>query len=490
MDKLLDKIKSAYTAGEINSYMAERLAKAAEFGMTDQLLDDALVDAKSASKAGVENEKDYAVRFFVNHFADSILNDTFGLSLKDDERPALCSYVLRVARDDDYACDNLTDYRVLIHKWLCDKHTKVAYPNIQGKFEREPEYDLTKWTTAARDVYELLNKQMPKDVALKAVTGKWDMDEQFKFQLWLNYYESGNTEKYNVKTAFKKEALDLADLNLPQSMLDPATRSNQLPDVLDRARHREQDKLDKQKETQESAQRYKMQMRSRLRALRKLLDKYNDILPHQDVENIQDEMYALDKSINKLNAYASMQDRTVLAANRLKKIGFTEGADFLLKVADDPVPVADPAPVAGENQAGEEVVESLPTPTTSPEPEIANPTALVNVQTIIHRLESISKQLKSRDTIRELASIDILLNELGMASYFPELTDAQSKLIESFGYASNKVESIVAKLRGSGGAGSITPRTDSQPQQPQQKMDADQLRTKPVGEAAKQLPTG
>ena len=50
--------------------------------------------------------------------------------------------------------------------------------------------------------------------------------------------------------------------------------------------------------------------------------------------------------------------------------------------------------------------------------------------------------------IRELATIDILLNELGLASYFTELTDAQSHLIEAFGYASNKVESAISKLRG------------------------------------------
>ena len=48
-------------------------------------------------------------------------------------------------------------------------------------------------------------------------------------------------------------------------------------------------------------------------------------------------MYALDKSINKLNVYASLQDRTIRSANKMNELGFKEAADFLLKVAQEPL---------------------------------------------------------------------------------------------------------------------------------------------------------
>ena len=85
-----------------------------------------------------------------------------------------------------------------------------------------------------------------------------------------------------------------------------------------------------------------------------------------------------------------------------------------------------------------------------------------------------------------------------MASYFPELTDAQSKMIEAFGYASNKVEAIVAKLRGSGTTGKLqatpTPKPQAPapvqqaPKAPTKPLDTGELMEKPVGEVQKELP--
>jgi len=69
-------IADEYTSGNINSYMAERLSKASEFGMTDYLLDFAMDDAKKASKSDVESDEDYNLRFFVLHIADDMLSDT------------------------------------------------------------------------------------------------------------------------------------------------------------------------------------------------------------------------------------------------------------------------------------------------------------------------------------------------------------------------------------------------------------------------------
>lgn len=481
MSDFVKKIQDTHRAGKINSYMANKLLKASKFGMTDQLLENAIIDAEQASSLNISDDRAYNTRFFILNFADDILNDTFGMAIGSEEKSDLCKYALK----SNKVFNNLTDYRMLIYNWLNEHPPKTAHPNISGKFDREQEYDTFKWTQAARAAYELIQqKQMSRDAAIATITNDWDEDEQFKFDNWLKYYESGNAEKYQVKTANIKEAFNLT---LPETLLDPKNRSNRLPDVLERLREQQSEKQSRREQQLEEAKKYKAQMKSRLRALKKLLDRYNDVMPQSNIDGIQNEMFALDKSLSKLEILASIQDRVVLSANRFKKMGFDDGADLLIKVAQEPPAAPGDSPSA----PGKEVLEALPPPLTSPHPDVPTPKTsdIVNIQTIINRLEGISKKLKSRDTIRELASVDILLNELGMASYFPELTDAQSKLIEAFGYASNKIESIVAKLRGTGSTGTApAPKAPTQPKK--QPMSAEELRGKPVGEVKKQLPTG
>jgi len=78
------------------------------------------------------------------------------------------------------------------------------------------------------------------------------------------------------------------------------------------------------------------------------------------------------------------------------------------------------------------------------------------------------------------------------------LTDAQSKLIEAFGYASNKIENIIAKLRGSGTSKSKEETAPLPPPLPAtapvatapvaKPIDTGGLLDKPVGKVEKELP--
>lgn len=479
------RIADEYASGNINSYMAERLAKASEFGMTDYLLDCALDDAKGASELDIESDDDYNLRFFVLHVADDMLGDTFGVQIPPEDKKTLCKYIL-TSKGDGEKLEDLTDFRVLMHKWLCDKDYKKAYPNTFGKSNREKTYDRYKWVDTIKVVYSLLKeKGLSKDAAIELATVDWSDDERFRFTNWLRYYESGNTEKYNVKTAMKP-TIDLDDLGLPSHMLDPTTRSNNIGSTMSAHMPQKQEQTRREKDI-EKALNLKTKMRSRLRSLRRLLDHYNDVLPHQSIESIQDEMYALDKSIGKLNVRASIEDCIIRSANRIKRMGFEEGAEVLYKFAEDPA--------AQEEQ----VIESLP-PAEPSTPDTPN----VDLEMVIQRLEGLTKLLKSRDLIRDMASVDILLNELGLASYFPELGDSQSKLIEAFSYASNRVEGIVSKLRGSGKSISkhpdaaskqqvppqLAPEQPQPQQQPQAELNPEELRSQPVGRMQRELPTG
>lgn len=482
-----DVVKSLYTDGKINSYMAERLMNALDYGVTDDLIADAVDDAQSASDAGVSSDDDYNVYFFIKTCIPDMLKDTFGINPQDCDQKDLCSYIMSHKADDGFNAKNLTDYRVLIHQWLCDALDKRAHPNISGKQDREPERDIDKWVSTLKEIYASVHSQkMSRDKAFDHFTSGWDVDEKQQFNNWMRYYESGTTEKYNVKNAsnklFVKEAL------MPEAWMSPQDRANQPANM---TTYKPPEKSEKELRVERAAL-LKTQMKSRLRALRKLLDTFNDASPSQDLDAAYNEMNMLDRSISRLNVYASMQDVLIRSANKMKKIGFDEGAAFLIAIAEE-----DPAGAA----------DVLPAPM-SPEPDLeAGSRPQVNITMIINRLEGVSKQLKSRDTIRELASIDILLNEIGIASHFPELTDAQAKLIEAFGYASNKIESIVAKLRGSGASAPspVMKKAPPQPKQPKQEtppqapklpvapkqdlVNTQELHTKPMGEVQQELPT-
>jgi hypothetical protein len=488
-------IMDACSSGEINQYMSDRLLRASEFGMTDDLLQYAIDDAKDATKHEVESDDDYNVRFFVITTADDMMDDTFNAKLEPEDKHHLCKYILQNKKDGCKLKD-LTDFRVLMHKWLCDKHKKTAYPNTFGKEDRDPAYDRYRWVDTIKVIYSLLHeKSIDKNAAIELATVDWSEDERFKFVNWMRYYESGNTEKYNVKTAKTKtaEPVDIYDLGLPSNMLDPATRSNN-PEERPMSAYRVRKEKTKREQELEKAKKFREQMKSRLRSLRRLLDRYNSALPQQNIEQIQDEMYALDKSLSKLNVYASLEDCVVRSANRIERMGFREGADILHKFAADPE--ASPAPEAlpPSPEDSKEIVEALP-----PSPESTKPPASsVDVNVVIQRLEGLTKALKSRDLIRDIASADILLNELGLASYFPELGDSQSKLIEAFSYAGNRVDAIVAKLRGTGKSVSKHPAAKEKPEpmptpapEPQsEKIDKRELSTKPIGRMRKELPAG
>ncbi|KKN39489.1 hypothetical protein LCGC14_0742940 [marine sediment metagenome] len=487
-EQYVEKIIQAYKKGQLNKYMAERLLAAIERGMTDSLSDELVQDAQYASDLGVENDEDYNVYFFIGRFADDILDDTFGMKVEPERKKDLCHFVMSHKNDENYKLDNLTDYRLLVHKWLCDRLSKKAYPNITGKENREQIHDVDKWIGTLKNIYASLHaKQLDRHAAIDYFTADWDPDERQKFINWMRYYESGTTEKYNVKTAkFIKKAFE-PETHFPQSWVNREDRADDKMQMSS-ARKEKREETKREKELVK-AKAYKSKMRSRLRAFKRLLERYNDILPKQDMDQVYDELYSLEKSISKLDIYASMQDCIIRSANRMNKFGFIEGANYLHKVAVEPI------------------AEKMP----DTEPEMPTQGQQAGMPSIINQLEEVSMKLKSRDMIRDLASIDIMLHELGMASYFPELSFAQSKLIEAFGYASNKVEDIVAKLRGT----DVKPIGDSsqwgsfkkptklppkpkplpvpspaKPAPPVKPIDTGELMTKPVGEVQKILPTG
>lgn len=67
---------------------------------------------------------------------------------------------------------------------------------------------------------------------------------------------------------------------------------------------------------------------------------------------------------------------------------------------------------------------------------------------VVAKFEAIAKFYKTREMPRQLAFADMLLDSLGIASFFPSLSEATNKAHEANNYISTRIEDILGKLRG------------------------------------------
>lgn len=480
MKKFKIKIDQLFENGSINRYMFDRFCAIDYRGINDNVFDAIIDDAIRATLFGVSNNKEYDIYFYTNRYCDDIQKDV-GVVFEDCDKKRIYSHICECC-GKELGFDSPVDYLTVIFRDFC-KINKKAYPNVGGKNVWYKPFDVDKWIVSFKKIYNLMKSGLcNKKMAIDMETRDWDSEEKGNFLIWMKYYEEGNTEKYNLK--IEKTA---SEYFIPESWVSKNNRDRENYGASNSVFNADDGKTKKERDV-ERAKAFKLKMKSRIQAIKKLMDKYNDIIPNQDIDYIYDELHKLDKSIGKLSVYATMVDCVYRTANRINKHGLSNISQKLIKIADDPVVSA----------VSEEKVDAIDS-------------AKVNLPSVINRLEDVSKVLKTRDMIRELASIDILLNELGLASYFPELTDAQSKMIESFGYASNKIESIIAKLRGGeeekGNMEKAKQKSDignvvidvpgsnvepvgqtSLPKPPQEKMKTEEIVDKPIGEVKKEIP--
>lgn len=128
-----------------------------------------------------------------------------------------------------------------------------------------------------------------------------------------------------------------------------------------------------------------------------------------------------------------------------------------------------PEPVSPEQAPGVELVTNPQPPadvTLQPEPAIEveddSDTELkldeedpfsgvlsnVKVSDIIARLEGVANMYKNREIPRQLTIIDLMMDAVGIASFFPSMAEATKSSLESNQYCQTRIEDILAKLRG------------------------------------------
>jgi len=72
----------------------------------------------------------------------------------------------------------------------------------------------------------------------------------------------------------------------------------------------------------------------------------------------------------------------------------------------------------------------------------------LTISDVVAKFEDIVKFYKTREMPRQLALADMMLDSLGLAPFFPSLSEATNKALEANNYISTRLEDILSKLRG------------------------------------------
>lgn len=127
-----------------------------------------------------------------------------------------------------------------------------------------------------------------------------------------------------------------------------------------------------------------------------------------------------------------------------------------------PPPTAPPTPLTSpiSKPMGAATRSAAPPNNTNSEHEISNNPASydaifekalanVSVSDIIFSLEGVANIFRTREISRKLSMIDLMMDQKGIASFFPGLAETSSKILEGNQYALTRIEDILSKLRGS-----------------------------------------
>lgn len=73
----------------------------------------------------------------------------------------------------------------------------------------------------------------------------------------------------------------------------------------------------------------------------------------------------------------------------------------------------------------------------------------ITVTDVIERLDTLVNLFRTREIPRQLAIIDLMMDQLNLSSFFPGLAEASSKSLEANQYALSRIEEVLSKLKGS-----------------------------------------
>ncbi len=109
----------------------------------------------------------------------------------------------------------------------------------------------------------------------------------------------------------------------------------------------------------------------------------------------------------------------------------------------------------------------------------------LTVSDAIARLDDLAKVFKVREIPRQISIVDMMLDRLGIASFFPSLGECVQKSHEANNYCSTRVEDILSRLRGTLATKNIDLTGETPPITPELQAIHDKLKDQGEQEAAR-----
>lgn len=377
---------------------------------------------------------------------------------------------------------NENDFYFFIASEMIDHREikKIAYPMDENYFFKTPffGYDTKLWASCVHKIYDSVYTEGKNYVdALEKYSSNTfkDETERNSFLNWIKYYNHGEHLKYNIKNASIKKDSAFSLIGDPYS-----STSNYMGSDYSNLDHDKQvDDIRERGESKINYKNWKKKFNTALRRVDKILKESEDYVDPDKYEEISQVLNKLDVQVGKIRLQVSASDISYRAASQLKKLGFDSGASVLFKYSQEAAPLpAEPERVVEEDatQAAQPTISAGPSQeetnrkmqdranaekgktlmkNISPNPgaEEGEYDSImkedVSIEDASRKLEQIAGTLSDRRVIRYLAEFDIILDKVGVASMFPELAEAQSKLIESYSYALTRVTKMLGMLSNS-----------------------------------------
>lgn len=391
--------------------------------------------------------------------------------------------IVKLAFDDrdSIKLRNPNDYFYLVLKTVINTRgiQKIAYDNSDFMVESTPrEFDIDKWASLVHKIYDAVSAgDMSLDNAIDYYSDTLGSknEESEKFKQWMKYYQSGEHLKYNSSN---NELTKVADFQFPLSGggFYPSDVFTQVQE--EKQDFQRQEQLKKQQDGKESYDDWKQKLHGAIRRIDKLLRQGDDYMSPEDGRELTELLHGFDLEVRTLRNINTASDRAFNVANKLKKLGFTKGSDILEKFAQEVPPVTDEAPMDLLGDEQENSLENEIPPQVQAPKEMAPSGSLegaldsnkdsavgqyneignagVSLEEASRKLEEIAASLSDRRVVRYLAEFDIMLDKIGIASMFPELAEAQSKLIDSYSYALTRVTKMLGMLSSGKGIAEIS----------------------------------
>ncbi len=498
------------------------LLKVDPSGMTDEMWDIYKEDLDKVKNFNILSNKEFNLLFYLDHFIDDMLGNGDKKEIMDKMFSSLRGNeykdILEIASDMKEFIDN-----------VIKKNAYPNIVGVR-EFNAKQVRDVEKWIKALNSIYTYIQQGFTKSSALNEITKEWDKMEKLDFENWLKYYESSDHQKYNIKVAFSIEepppALDEMPLqqefSRPKKVKTPDTDKLDLISRLDSA-----DRLLRKFVNVWPAHVWNRlhQLLSELKREIVLLKTsstisdriirtanmwakegfdegamvlYKIAQPPDDLgKQIQDALSGkkeepkteppIDMPPQDLGQAMPQQpdiaSQSVLpegmdtpdAAMQQTMPGNEIQPDMAMQPAMPEQEMSQPQEQfeAPPSEAGQPMAE----PEKVPEFEVTedelggkydkNPYDGSTVKDVLKILEDVISKVRSREYVRQLSKVDMMLAALNIASHFPELAEAMGRALEAESYISIRVEKMINKLKGG-----LSETQVSEKEAPEVNMDA------------------